>query len=502
MKKIVYLPLDERPCNYEFAAFLSENNREYTFVRPPYAALGEKKRAADHEKIEAFLCRECQSADYLIASVDMLLYGGIVPSRLHALSKAELEGRLDLLRRLKENNPALKIYAFSLIMRCPSYSSADEEPGYYETCGREIFLLGRITDTYRAGLIGTEEYEEKKTEYEKAVGGNLQDYLARRKINLSLVLKTLALVGGAIDKFIVPQDDSSPYGYTAIDQRKVKAFIGERGLDVDIYPGADEVGMTLLAAAVADMKQAAPSICPIYPKEECKNVIPLYEDREVYKSIAAQIKNAGARYTDDREHADILLFCNLPAGEMRNVSEQNSPAYAGRDLEAFTETMAAYIAKGRAVAAADLAYCNGGDKDWVKLISEKAGIFSLAGYAGWNTSSNSLGTVICQAVLYHFYGDTQTHRKFLAERVYEDVGYCGYVRKYMCDNILPELGYHYFDAGEKRGAVSEQAKKLLLRYIGGNFPEVAEKYTIASCIMPWKRMFEIGLTVEETDGRE
>ena len=43
MKKIVYLPLDERPCNYAFAGFLSEENPSFTLVRPATEILGKKK---------------------------------------------------------------------------------------------------------------------------------------------------------------------------------------------------------------------------------------------------------------------------------------------------------------------------------------------------------------------------------------------------------------------------------------------------------------------------
>ena len=79
MKKIVYLPLDERPCNYAFAGFLSEENPSFTLVRPATEILGKKKIPADSEKIRAFLLNECKDADYLLASADMMLYAGIVP---------------------------------------------------------------------------------------------------------------------------------------------------------------------------------------------------------------------------------------------------------------------------------------------------------------------------------------------------------------------------------------------------------------------------------------
>lgn len=503
MKKIVYLPLDERPCNYAFPAFLSENNKEFTLVEPPKTLLGKKKTPAEFFGLEAFLLQQCKDAYALVLSVDMLLYGGIVPSRLHGESKETLYSRLATLERLKEENPSLKIYAFALIMRCPSYSSSDEEPDYYETCGREIFLRGQATHKYALGLLPKDEYEATIRVLDEKIGDNLNDFLRRREVNLSALEKVISFVGNVIDKFIVPQDDSSPYGYTAIDQEKVKTLLAQTGKKADIYPGADEVGMTLLAAVVNEMHGKQPKICPVYPQEDCKNVIPLYEDREVYKSIIAQIENAGCVYMQDESEADILLFCNLPVGKMKNVSEKGGEPYDARDLESFTAKMKAAVNSGKRVAAADIAYCNGGDEDWAILLEREIGLFRLAGYAGWNTSSNTLGTVICQSVLHYYYGETDTHRAFTAERVYEDLGYCGYVRKYVCDCILPQMfGLNYFHVDGKDGEVSKRVRALLEKYAEDKFPTIANSFAVAHCEMPWSRMFEVGLTVKKINDED
>lgn len=49
----------------------------------------------------------------------------------------------------------------------------------------------------------------------------------------------------------IPQDDSAPYGYTTPDREEIKEYIQANSIaDIDIYPGADEVGMTMLAAYV------------------------------------------------------------------------------------------------------------------------------------------------------------------------------------------------------------------------------------------------------------
>ena len=117
MKKIVYLPLDERPCNNTFCQFLAQNNNEINLVCPPLSILGLKKKPADYQKIAAFLTEQCADADYLILAVDMLLFGGLVPSRLHHMDVEEVLSRIEVIKAIKRNNPKLKIFAFSLVMR-------------------------------------------------------------------------------------------------------------------------------------------------------------------------------------------------------------------------------------------------------------------------------------------------------------------------------------------------------------------------------------------------
>ena len=152
---------------------------------------------------------------------------------------------------------------------------------------------------------------------------------------------------------------------------------------------------------------------------------------------------------------------------------------------------------GKAVAVADIAFANGGDVEFARMVSESVGLMNIAGYAGWNTSSNTLGTVICQAVFYNFFKGTPTHRRFTAERVYEDIAYCSHVRGDVTANDLPKLGYNYFDVGEQRGKVSDIVAHKLDKFIGDNFPEIHDKYIIVDCYMPWSRMFEVGITVKE-----
>lgn len=496
MKKIVYLPLDERPCNYAFPGMIMEENSEVCLVRPDMSEMGDKKTPADHKKIADFLTRECVDADYLILATDTLIYGGIVPSRLHHESESELKSRAAFIKTLKIVNPRLKIYAFSLVMRCPSYSTNDEEPDYYGEVGYEIFLNGQNEHKHKLGMISDEEYESNKAKL-SVCEPYLNDFLTRRKINLGVLLDVLGMVGREIDEMVILQDDSNPYGYTAMDQGRVREFLNENGIDIDIYPGADEGGMSLLARVICDMHSKSPKICAIYPTEECKNFIPLYEDRAVYKSIAAQIKSAGATLVDEKADADILLYCNPPACEAHNIDRPYLAEEDIRDLPAFVAKMKADVLNGKVVAVADIAYCNGADVKMTELIESEIGFLNLAGYAGWNSSSNALGTVISQSVVRHFYGDTATHKRFTAERMYEDIGYCAYVRKRVWDHEVEQMGYSYEDTAVRRGAVSERIRFLLDEYMLSHYPDVYSRYKIADCYMPWRRMFEVGLVISE-----
>ena len=85
-----------------------------------------------------------------------------------------------------------------------------------------------------------------------------------------------------------------------------------------------------IARILTKIKGYTPKICPIYPKEECKNVIPLFEDKEVYKGIEAQIESAGASLSDEKD-SEIYLFCNLPVGKMQNIDNLKGRQYDERD---------------------------------------------------------------------------------------------------------------------------------------------------------------------------
>ena len=494
--KLIYIPLDERPCNYNFAQRIA-NGTEVEVIAPPRELLGNKKEPAGFEGIKNFILDNVTDADACVLSLDMLLYGGIIPSRLHHFTEEELCERLALVDEMKKINQKIKIYAFALIMRCPKYSSADEEPDYYEYCGREIFLTGQLKHKLELGIINEDEAGALISQYASVINGNLNDFEARRVVNRNMLIKTVERLHKSIDFLIIPQDDSAEYGYTSMDREAIKSELQRNGLDdVAMYPGADEVGMTLLARAACEHKGITPKIFCEFPHEDAPNITPLYEDRPLYKTLPFQIGSAGCTEENDKEKADIHLYLNYPASNPVEVWQEKSDGYDARNLEKFIFNIKCSVASHKVTALADGAYCNGGDREFLQMLAKEMDLLELSAYAGWNTSSNTLGTVICQAVFVLLFGDSADQRRFFAERIYEDVGYCGYVRARVTNNILPDIGYNYFDAGETDGEVAKIVRCELEKYIGENFPALVQKYDISICRMPWKRMFEVDLALK------
>ncbi len=498
--KIVLLPLDERPCNYEFPKKLF-NHSDIEIVRPQ--KLGSKKIPASFGVIEKFLREECANADGLVISMDMLLYGGLIPSRLHHEDKDALLKRIQILKEIREKNKKLVIYAFQVIMRCPDYSSDDEEPDYYKIYGKEINELGVAVHLSRLGI---ESDVSVKKAMEKVDSKCLDDYISRREINRYMNVETLQLArDGLIDALVIPQDDSSKYGYAAIDQKAIREKIIEYDMEdkVLMYPGADEVELTLLARMLNFLAQKQPKIYVKYASEMAKNMIPLYEGCTLSNTIKYHILSAGCLATESYESADIVLFMTAPADGMEEAMTQPSEKLeycVERNIAEMIDLLKYCVKQDKIVAIADNAYANGGDLGIIKILNNNHLLMRVDGYAGWNTSANTLGTAIAEGVDSYLHGKSGNHQKFLAERYVEDAGYCSVVRKSVTEKLPDSM--NYFDVREPDGMVAQMVKEELEQFVKEKLSSAADEIVVKKVSMPWSRMFEVNLEVEYINGKD
>ena len=110
------IPLDIRPYNYQFLEDIVAMDKDVSIKMPNKELLGLRKNPADLDYLKKYILENA-----FIISLDMLVYGGLFPSRLHNNSVEELKVRLDVLREIKNMNPDCKIYGSNLILRSPKY---------------------------------------------------------------------------------------------------------------------------------------------------------------------------------------------------------------------------------------------------------------------------------------------------------------------------------------------------------------------------------------------
>lgn len=492
--KTLFIPLDERPCNYIFPQLLVTHKTDVHICIPPIELLGHKKSPADTKKLSEFLISHVKDCDNLVLSIDMLLYGGLIPSRLHHLSEKEVNERLDIVHQIKNINPHIKIYAFHCIMRAPSYNSSEEEPDYYEDFGYALFRRKYLLDYQkRHGLSQEELLELKSIHIPRDI---IDDYEWRRDFNTQMNLKVIDyLKNGDIDFLVIPQDDSSPYGYTSLSQKKVVDEVKKSHLEqqVMIYPGADEVSMSLFIRAYHEYYHLEPKVYPFYASVLGPTIVPKYEDRPMFESLKSHIRVCRAKMVDTPQEADLILAINSPGKIMQesfvDEVEKDISYTSYRNLLDFAYKIKDYLQEGYQVALCDSAYSNGGDYQLIEYLDHLNILDQLISYAGWNTNCNSLGTTLAQS----FFGRNQKH---LCYRIIEDVFYQTIVRKQIIDCDLIELGLSYYDFKDQQDIVENRILNQLQAYYDSLNMSHHYPVHIQRIWMPWKRMFEIGMEIE------
>lgn len=486
--KITCLPLDERPCNYNYLKKLYDTHQGLSLNLPEYHLLGSKRIPAKTELLESFILSN--PSDCYVMSIDMLLYGGLIPSRLHHLTDEHLEHMITFLRQLKNNGKHAKVFAFSCIMRCPTYDSSEEEPDYYASYGNMIYQYGYNLD-----------YNQREGETLEVVAPPediLKDYEERRAFNLKVNLAVVSLLEeGVIDYLVIPQDDSSPYGYTSKDQKQVLNLVKERQLEsfVSVYPGADEVAMSLITRAWHEHKQEKPLFYPVYASTLGPSIIPKYEDRPMFETLKSHVQVVGGGLAFDYQSANYILFINSPGKEMEeafNQSSHDSTYDTFRHLSSFVDQMALAIKQNKQVLVVDAAYSNGGDLDLVRIMEQKEVLGGICGYAGWNTHANTLGTVLAMGCA-STHLTTQGYTDFLVLRLVEDLWFQSVIRQQTIREFLPKHQLSYYDFKDKELMVGEYIKDQLNELIDQSKFLSSLSRHVLFVTTPWHRMFEIGI---------
>jgi hypothetical protein len=494
-RRIVALPVDGRPVvRAQVQQLVACAGWELRV--PAVSTLGHFREPADRDGLSAWLRAEAAQASGVVLSLDMLLYGGLVPSRFIEDSLASLQARLSLLAELKAQHPRLPVYAFVATMRLSNNNVADEEKLYWAEHGKHIWQWSFHSD--RAGQTGSAQSAELARAAAARIPEHIQaDYRATRQRNFTLTLAALqAVQDGLIDRLVLPQDDTAEYGFNIAERRELQNRVHAAGLldKVLIYPGADEVLHTLCAHLVQRLDNKPPlRVAVAYSDpDHVGQLHALYEDRPLTESVQHQIQAIGGVQVDMQEAADVLLAVHTQGSEQGDWAMQKPlPERPGVQPNWWAQWKAAGQ-RQQPVALVDLAYANGGDP-W--LLAQALPPFFT--YAGWNTASNSLGSALAHAALAHaapaqdaWHSAASDHVRAL--RLLEDGLYQAMLRQVLrgCFNENP---------AEKQASAAQlhaTATTLLLPWSNLWAQQQGLRWRVAALRFPWQRTFEIDLQLE------
>jgi hypothetical protein len=98
-KKIVYIPIDTRPVNDSQTVEVAEK-LGYEVLVPPAEILGGREDYGHPEELLQWLEKNAPGAQAAVVSTDAMVYGSLVGSRMHELTKEKIMARAEKLKAL------------------------------------------------------------------------------------------------------------------------------------------------------------------------------------------------------------------------------------------------------------------------------------------------------------------------------------------------------------------------------------------------------------------
>lgn len=423
---IAFIPIDNRPVCYTLPEQICAMNNDINLFMPERGMLGGLTKIADVDGIFEWF-KNLQNIDAVVLCLDTIAYGGLISSRRSTDTFEQVKKRIERFKNLLKGK---KVYAFSSIMRISNNNINEEEKEYWNKWGKKIFNYSYCMDKF--GSVCKKEIPDEI----------LKDYITTRNRNFEI---NKLYLGWDLDVLVFSKDDCAEYGFNVREARELEKLGGL------VKTGADEIPLALLARAVNKSLKVA----PIFLAPEHKHLISNYEDVSIEKSVLGQLDLAGCKVCEPDE-ADVLLYVNNfenHQGEI--VMKVDTKPFAG----VWHEPDKPYMI-------ADVRFANGADNAFVEKLFEVGFGKNFCGYSAWNTSANSLGSLICGVKIKADNNDA--FKRLQTVRFLDDWAYQANVRQ----------------------AGTMDIKYLMKPYEKSIFEQFGIKYDV-NYSFPWDRLFEV-----------
>ena len=444
---IAFIPIDNRPVCYTFPEQICAIDNNINLFIPEREILGSLTKYADVHAIFNWL-ENLPKVDAIVMCLDTVAYGGLISSRRCPDSFEDIKKRVEKLKSILEKKEA-KIYAFSSIMRISNNNINEEEKEYWNKWGKKIFDY-----SYQTHKLGTESCIANIIPSEI-----LDDYIATRKRNFEINKIYLEYQKqGLFETLVFSKDDCSEYGFNVQEAHALEKLGGF------VKTGADEIPLTLLARAANQFKSNKTiKIAPIFLAPKYKNLISNYEDVSIEKSVNGQL---------ELNDADMLLYIN-------NFETHQGEIVMKVPTKPFSDK---WQKPDKPYIVADVRYANGADNAFVKQLFEIGFDENFYGYSAWNTSANSLGSLICGAIISWLAQKNSTFNKtnfskLQTIRFLDDWAYQANVRQELDkpDELL--------------------TKEKMKNYEAKVFNAIECKFENINYKFPWNRLFEVEICI-------
>jgi hypothetical protein len=492
---IMYVPFDNRPVSYDYVIDTVEKGG-FQILVPPEDYLAARTKNANPDQLWEWVFAHAKEADRVVVSADALVYGGLVASRTHDISEDVLLQRTENFKKLKELNPSLKVYVFSTIMRSPHASSGGVEPAYYETYGPAIFRIHALRDKSEIQSLTRREQEELKKLSAQVPTDVMTDWVNRREKNYNVNAQLVQEVkDNTFDYLLIGRDDCSPLSRSHQESRWLKKETADLPASKYLsFPGADQLGMTLLARAANDLTAKIPSVAAIYTQGVGDKTIASYEDTPVGQNVRDHLIAAGCLPLLSDKAADMILAVNTPVnGRTREAGVEANKKEASKATLSLVKQMKTYLLANRKVAVADVSFANGSDNALLNAMTNSNITPQLESYSGWNTASNTIGYTIGQAVFAQGM-TTADKNSLIAVRLLDDWAYQANVRGALTKDVLIPTGHSNVQLDEMLPMLTKDASDRMQMFADQNLKAFSLKNIEVS--FPWNRMFEAEVKIK------
>ncbi len=504
-KKILYIPIDNRPCNLKQTAEVAEK-LGYEIITPPENFLGTgatPEKLGNPDELWNWLENNAAGVDAAVISTDAMIYGSLVGSRLHDLSAEKIMERAKKFEDFNKKFPYIPIYAFGTIMRTPTAAGSSFEPEYYQTYGAMIWNYTRLKDKSEVEKLSRSE-QKNFAKFESEIPAEfLSDWLGRRQKNYDANEYFINLASeGIFQYFLLGCDDNAPFSQTHLESRHLTEHAKNLNLGKTVClvtSGADELGILMISRAVNKNLNQIPFVAVSYNEGKGKNTIPTYCNEIIGQSVSDAIIAAGGLEIPAPERADLVLAVNTNFnGKTFEASSSKNKIKPRRETKTFMKLLNNFLEKNYPVGIVDIATANGSDNALMNQLKEKNLQFKISAYGGWNTATNSSGFFIGAGVLTKFMNDYEKN-SLLLTRYFDDWIYQANIRTQLTNGLIwtvPGEG-NYSNLNEKREGLEKLTAELAEKFAAENIllPQKTSLKNIRAKF-PWDRCFEADISFD------